>query len=120
MTRLVPKHPRAICWFHWINFPLLTIMAWSGLLIYWADDAYRIGWSDVTLFHFFPNWFYKTFHVGYRLAEGMAWHFAFAWLFAVNGAAYVVTRYFPANGGILCRTATPCGKPSRLRSTIFA
>jgi thiosulfate reductase cytochrome b subunit len=89
VRRLVPKHPTAICWFHWINFPLLTIMIWSGLLIYWADDVYRIGWGDITLFHFFPDWFYKTFHVGYRLAEGMAWHFAFAWLFAINGAAYV-------------------------------
>ena len=26
---LVKKHPRAIRWMHWINFPLLTIMIWS-------------------------------------------------------------------------------------------
>ena len=38
VARLV--HPRAIRWFHWINVPLLTIMVWSGLRIYWAEDVY--------------------------------------------------------------------------------
>ncbi len=90
MKRLEAKHPAAIRWFHWINFPLLAIMIWSGMLIYWANDVYRIGWGELTLFHFFPDWFYKTFHIGFRLAEGMAWHFAFAWLFAINGVAYVI------------------------------
>jgi thiosulfate reductase cytochrome b subunit len=89
MKRLESKHPAAIRWFHWINFPLLAIMIWSGMLIYWANDVYRVGWGSFTLFHFFPDWVYKTFHFGFRLAEGMAWHFAFAWLFAINGVAYV-------------------------------
>ena len=40
------KHPLAIRWFHWINFPVIFIMIWSGLLIYWANDVYRIGWGD--------------------------------------------------------------------------
>ena len=34
---LVKKHPLAIRWFHWINFPVLSIMVWSGLLIFWAN-----------------------------------------------------------------------------------
>ena len=29
-------------------------------------------------------------HIGGRLAEGMAWHFTFAWLFGLNGLAYVL------------------------------
>ncbi|RLE19220.1 MAG: thiosulfate reductase, partial [Actinobacteria bacterium] len=29
VARLV--HPRAIRWLHWINFPLLMVMIWSGL-----------------------------------------------------------------------------------------
>ena len=94
MKRLESKHPRAIRWFHWINFPLLAIMIWSGTLIYWANDVYRIGFGGFTLFHFFPDWFYKMFHLGYRLADGMAWHFAFAWLFAINGVAYVAYTIF--------------------------
>ena len=43
MKRLEKKHPLAIRWFHWINFPALTVMIWSGMLIYWANDVYRIG-----------------------------------------------------------------------------
>jgi thiosulfate reductase cytochrome b subunit len=90
MLRLEKKHPRAIRWMHWVNFPVLAVMIWSGLMIYWADDVYRVGWGDVTLFHFFPDGFYRALHLGHRLAEGMAWHFAFMWLFALNGLCYVL------------------------------
>ena len=31
------KHPLAIRWMHWVNFPVLFTMVWSGLLIYWND-----------------------------------------------------------------------------------
>jgi thiosulfate reductase cytochrome b subunit len=89
MKRLVEKHPRAIRWFHWINVPLLTLMIWSGLLIYWANDVYRVGNGEVTLFKFFPDAFYSALNLKYRLAEGMAWHFFIMWLFALNGVLYV-------------------------------
>jgi thiosulfate reductase cytochrome b subunit len=90
MLRLEKKHPRAIRWMHWINVPVLTVMLWSGLLIYWANDVYRVGWGGVTLFHFFPDAFYRALNLEHRLAEGMAWHFAFMWLFALNGLCYVL------------------------------
>ena len=89
MIRLEHKHPRAIRWMHWINVPVLAVMIWSGLLIYWANDVYRIGFGNVTLFKFFPDAFYDFFHLDHRLAEGMAWHFLFMWFFALNGLAYV-------------------------------
>lgn len=89
MAELVKKHPRAIRWTHWINFPLLSLMIWSGLQIYWANDIYRIGFGDVTLFHFFPNWFYALTNTGHKLAQGMAWHFFLMWLFMINGVLYV-------------------------------
>ena len=90
MKRLEAKHPRAIRWFHWINFPLLAIMIWSGLLIYWANPVYRIGVGNFTLFHFFPESFFTALNLNQRLADGMAWHFLFMWLFAINGLAYVI------------------------------
>jgi thiosulfate reductase cytochrome b subunit len=89
MKQLEAKHPRAIRWFHWINFPLISLMIWSGMLIYWANSVYRVGVGGFTLFHFFPQWFYEAFGFNQRLAEGMAWHFMIAWLFALNGVAYV-------------------------------
>jgi len=89
-VRLEKKHPLAIRWFHWVNFPVLMIMMWSGLLIYWANDVYRIGWGDIAYVQFFSDSFYERFHIGHRLAEGMAWHFAFMWVFAINGLLYVL------------------------------
>jgi thiosulfate reductase cytochrome b subunit len=88
--RLEKKHPLAIRWFHWINFPVLMVMIWSGLLIYWANDVYRVGFGNTPLFKFFPPAFYDKLHIGSRLAEGMAWHFLFMWFFALNGIAYVL------------------------------
>jgi thiosulfate reductase cytochrome b subunit len=90
MKRLEKKHPLAIRWFHWINFPVLTALIWSGLLFYWANDVYRVGFGRVTLFHFFPDPVYNALHVDHRLAEGMALHFFFMWLFFVNGLLYVL------------------------------
>jgi thiosulfate reductase cytochrome b subunit len=94
MKRLEKKHPLAIRWFHWINFPALTVMIWSGMLIYWANDVYRVGFGDVTLFKFFPEWLYRALNMDHRLAEGMAWHFFFMWLFAINGLLYVLYTAF--------------------------
>ena len=76
-------------WFHWVNFPVLTVMIWSGMIIYWASDTYKIEIGKKTYFHFFPDGFYKFFHLSGRLAEGMQFHFLFMWVFALNGVAYV-------------------------------
>ena len=89
MTTLEKKHPLAVRWFHWINVPLLFVMLWSGLLIYWANDVYRLGLGDSTLIHFFPDWFYTSLGVPFHLAQGMALHFFFMWFFAINGVLYV-------------------------------
>ncbi len=83
------KHPLAIRWCHWVNFPLLALMIWSGLWIYWANDVYRLGTGSLTLFKFFPEGFYRTFGVSFHLARGMAWHFFFMWFFVINGVVYV-------------------------------
>lgn len=94
MKRVVKKHPLAIRWFHWINFPVIAVMIWSGLLIYWANDVYRLGWGDTTILKFFPDSFNKALNIPYRLAEGMSLHFFFMWLFAFNGFLYVLYLVF--------------------------
>lgn len=90
MKRLAAKHPRPVRWMHWMNVPVLFGMIWSGLAIYWANDVYRIGYGQTTLFRFFPEWFYRITGLSHHLASGMAWHFALMWLFAINGLCYVV------------------------------
>ena len=99
--RLEKKHPLAVRWMHWINFPVLFTMIWSGLLIYWNDSdnayqhphaVYRIGLGSFTLFRFFPDWFYtnRLWDVRYHVTEGLGYHFFFLWLFAINGICYVL------------------------------
>lgn len=97
--RIEAKHPLAIRWMHWINFPVLATMIWSGLLIYWADSdhayrfshrVYRVGLGHWTLFRFFPPWFYARLHLTFQLANGMGYHFFFMWLFGINGILYVL------------------------------
>src|SRR5688500_4839128 len=94
MKKIKKKHPLVIRWAHWINFPILFMMIWSGILIYWSYDVYRIGWGEYTMFKFFPEKFYKTFNIDFRLAEGMAWHFFIMWIFAINGLVYVLYSIF--------------------------
>ncbi len=92
------KHPLAIRWMHWINFPVLFTMIWSGLLIYWNDSdnayqhphrVYRIGIGKLTLFRFFPDWVYNKLNIPYHVTEGLGYHFFFMWIFAINGILYV-------------------------------
>ncbi len=96
--RLEKKHPLAIRWMHWVNFPVLFTMIWSGLLIYWNDSdnayqhphaVYRVGVGSVTLVRLFPEWFWKAINAPYRVTEGLGYHFFFMWLFAMNGLLYV-------------------------------
>ena len=88
--RLEKKHPLAIRWLHWINFPILTLMIWSGLLIYWANAVFGIKIGSYELFHFFPAQVYEYLGIPFRLAEGLMLHFFFMWFFIVNGILYVL------------------------------
>jgi thiosulfate reductase cytochrome b subunit len=76
--QLQKKHLLLTRWNHWVNFPVLTIMVWSGFLIYWAYPAY-----------FIPGDWLDRIGMGYQLARGMGWHFAFGILFLINGVLYV-------------------------------
>ncbi|HEY4194068.1 MAG TPA: cytochrome b/b6 domain-containing protein [Mucilaginibacter sp.] len=90
MKVIKEKHSLLMRWTHWVNFPLLTIMIWSGMLIYWANDEYRLTLFGHTYIHFFPDWFYNLLHIPHRLSEGMAFHFLFMWFFTLNGFFYVL------------------------------
>ena len=90
MRKLEKKHPLAIRWFHWVNFPVLFLMIWSGLLIYWSNAVYRLGLGKYSLLTFFPDRVFEALGVPYRLAEGMSLHFFFMWFFVINGLVYVI------------------------------
>ena len=99
MPRLEPKHPLPTRVFHWLNGPLLLVMIASGMLIYWAHDVYAIRVGPYTIFKFFPASFYRALHqtplqIDHRLAQGLGWHFAFMWFFAINGLLYVAYTFW--------------------------
>jgi thiosulfate reductase cytochrome b subunit len=91
--KIIYKHKLATRWMHWINFPVLTIMIWSGMLIYWANDVYNVKVGGKVLVRFFPEWVYQKLQIPYRLSEGMAFHFVFMWLFIINGLLYVIYTF---------------------------
>ncbi len=64
------KHSLATRLFHWANVPILAVMIWSGLLIYWANDVYAIRFRGHVLFKFFPDWFYERFASPHGWARG--------------------------------------------------
>jgi thiosulfate reductase cytochrome b subunit len=95
--RLERKHPLAIRWMHWINFPVLFIMILSGIRIYWNDSdnahlhphaVYRIGLGSFTLLRIFPDPVWKALNIPWHVTQGMGDHFFFMWIFAINGIAY--------------------------------
>ena len=101
--RLELKHPLAIRWMHWVNFPVLFTMILSGIWIYWNDSdnpyqhaqrVYRLGIGKFTLFRFFPDWFYNHLPIPYHVTQGLGYHFFFMWIFGINGLVYVLYLAF--------------------------
>lgn len=73
------SYDRLLRYVHWLNVPLLSVMMWSGVLIYWANQAY----------YKLPSPLIEFFRISYRLAEGMSWHFFIMWFYVVNGSLYL-------------------------------
>jgi thiosulfate reductase cytochrome b subunit len=93
MPQVNHKHRFFTRFFHWGNTLVLSVMVWSGLLIYWANDAYTLRIFGVELFHFFPESWFKALGLQFKLAQGMAWHFVFQWLFMAIGVAYIIYTF---------------------------
>lgn len=77
-NKVVEKHARILRWSHWLNVPLLFLMIWSGIMIYWADQA----WIKI------PDSLANKLGISFHLAEGMGWHFFIMWFFVINGLVY--------------------------------
>lgn len=84
----VEIHPRAIRWMHWFNFPIISIMIWSGLRIYWSFDFTRVPgeFGDNNLI---PNVVYENLELDRKLAKGLSFHLSIGWLLVINGLAYI-------------------------------
>ncbi len=86
-TRLA--QPLVIRLTHWINIPLIVIMAGSGLQILVAYPSFGARGALYRWYPFQgdapPAWL----RVGGWLAGARHWHFAIAWFLIINGAIYL-------------------------------
>jgi thiosulfate reductase cytochrome b subunit len=81
----IEKHSALRRWLHWLNFPILSLMIWSGILIYWANRVY---------FPHLPDEFFQRLGLDHRLAFGLAVHFSLMWLFILNGMSFCIHLMF--------------------------
>ena len=80
---------------HWINVVCIVLMLMSGFQIFNAHRALYWGKKGAD---FDPHWFalpngfphWATVPSWQDLATGRAWHFAFAWIFVINGLVYLL------------------------------
>ncbi|MFP5386728.1 MAG: cytochrome b/b6 domain-containing protein [Bacteriovoracia bacterium] len=77
------KHSVLLRIFHWVNVPILLLMIWSGILIYWAYQPYVKIPDNI-----------GPFQIHHRLAEGMGWHFFLMWPLLINGLFYLIYLLF--------------------------
>jgi thiosulfate reductase cytochrome b subunit len=93
-SRYQRRHSLPVRVMHWINVVAVAILLMSGLQIFNAHPALYWGASSYTghppvfsLEHGFPGW--ATLPGIQWLAMGRRWHFFFAWVFVINGIAYI-------------------------------
>ena len=87
------RHPVWVRIGHWLNVVAVVVLIMSGLNIllahphlYWGlRSTFADPWVDIPPL---PNWL--LIPQGRNLAEARHWHFLFAWIFVLNGLAYLV------------------------------
>jgi thiosulfate reductase cytochrome b subunit len=95
------RHPAWVRVAHWLNVLAVIVLIMSGLNIllahphlYWGvRSTFADPWVSIPPI---PNWL--LIPQGRNLAEGRNYHFLFAWIFVLNGLAYLlfglITRRF--------------------------
>ena len=86
------RHPAAVRITHWLNVAAVVVLLMSGLNIlaahphlYWGlRSTFADPWLNTPAF---PDWL--LIPQGRNLAEARHWHFLFAWVFVINGLAYL-------------------------------
>ncbi len=91
-----PAQPLAIRFTHWLNVVFLVVMAGSGLQILVAYPQLGEQGRPYAWYPFQGQPPPGLVTIGEWLAGARHWHFAFAWLFVVNGLVYLA--YFVASG----------------------
>jgi Ni/Fe-hydrogenase b-type cytochrome subunit len=96
---VIRRHSLLVRITHWINVVCVSLLLMSGFQIFNAHRALYWGKKGADYDHHwfalpngFPHW--ATVPSWQDLATGRAWHFAFAWIFVVNGLIYLLFGLF--------------------------
>jgi thiosulfate reductase cytochrome b subunit len=92
---VIHRHALIVRVTHWINLLCITVLLMSGFQIFNAHRALYWGRKGAD---FDPHWFalpngfphWATIPSWQDLAAGRTWHFAFAWIFVINGLIYLL------------------------------
>src|SRR3954471_21605992 len=90
---------------HWVNTVLLVVMAGSGLRILGAFPSFGARGEPARWYPWHGTSPPGSLTIGGWLAGARAYHFAFAWLFVMNGIAWVVFLF--ASGEFRKRLFSP-------------
>jgi len=99
---LTYRHPPLVRISHWLNVIAVVVLIMSGLNIllahphlYWGiRSTFADPWLSIPPI---PNWLLLP--QGRNLAEARHWHFLFAWLFVLNGLAYLIYGFVTGRFG---------------------
>ena len=92
---VIHRHALIVRVTHWINLLCITVLLMSGFQIfnahralYWGKKGADFDPHWFALPHGFPHW--ATIPSWQDLAAGRTWHFAFAWIFVIDGLIYLL------------------------------
>lgn len=113
----VKRHRVSTRLWHWLNAVTIIVLLMSGLMIlnahprlYWGHYGANFDPAWLEFSKPFPGW--ATIPSSYDLAGARRWHLAFAWLFGVSTALYLLLTLV---NGHARRDLLPAGKELRAR-----
>ena len=88
VSRPVYEHPWFVRFTHWTNAIAVTVLALSGLQIFYAFPSFGPKVPQEDLLQSIP----EAIRLGGWLGGALQWHFTFMWIFALGGIFYAIAQ----------------------------
>jgi Ni/Fe-hydrogenase b-type cytochrome subunit len=87
-SRPVYEHPWFVRFTHWTNAFAVTVLALSGMQIFYAFPSFGAKVPQENLLQSIP----EAIRLGGWLGGALQWHFTFMWIFALGGIFYAIAQ----------------------------
>jgi Ni/Fe-hydrogenase b-type cytochrome subunit len=88
VNRPVYEHPWFVRFTHWTNAIAVTVLALSGMQIFYAFPSFGTKVPQENLLQSIP----EAIRLGGWLGGALQWHFTFMWIFALGGIFYAIAQ----------------------------